>query len=151
LAGVKWQRCQFHLAKNLLDYLPPNVSQEEASAELRGVFNAPNRAEADRLLVLMVTKYHPVAPKLAAWLEANIPNGLTVFDFPVEHRRRLRTNMASNDSTARSSAAPVWQPCSPMKTPCSASPLRCSWSSTRSGKPKSATCPQQRIAALPPA
>lgn len=92
LAGVKWQRCQFHLAKNMLDYIPPNVSQEEASAELRGVFNAPNRAEADRLLELMVRKYATVAPKLAAWLEANVPEGLTVFDFPVEHRRRLRTN-----------------------------------------------------------
>jgi putative transposase len=92
LAGVKWQRCQFHLAQNLLDYLPPNVSQEEASAELRGVFNAPNRAEAERLLARMVQKYAPTSKKLAAWLETAIPEGLTVFDFPVEHRRRLRTN-----------------------------------------------------------
>ena len=92
LAGVPWQRCQFHLAQNLLDYLPPNVSQEEASAELRGVFNAPNRAEADRLLTLMVKKYAPASKKLANWLETAVPEGLTVFDFPVEHRRRLRTN-----------------------------------------------------------
>lgn len=92
MTGVKWQRCQFHLAKNLLGYLPPNVSQKEASAELRGVFNAPNRAEAERLLSLMVTQYAPIAPKLATWLEHNVPEGLTVFDFPVEHRRRLRTN-----------------------------------------------------------
>jgi transposase-like protein len=92
LSGVKWQRCQFHLAKNLLDYVPPSVSQEEASEELRGVFNAPNRAEAERLLELMARKYTTVAPKLAAWLEENVPEGLTVFDFPLEHRRRLRTN-----------------------------------------------------------
>ena len=92
LAGVKWQRCQFHLAHNLLDYLPPNVSQEEASAELRGVFNAPNRAEAERLLALLVKKYAPLSKKLAAWLETSVPEGLTVFDFPLEHRRRLRTN-----------------------------------------------------------
>lgn len=92
LPGVKWQRCQFHLAKNLLDHLPPNVSPQEASADLRAVFNAPNRAEADRLLGLMVSKYAPTAKKLAAWLEANVPEGLTVFDFPAEHRRRLRTN-----------------------------------------------------------
>ena len=92
LPGVKWQRCQFHLAQNLFDHLPPNVSQPEASADLRAVFNAPNRAEADRLLGLMVAKYEPVAKKLAAWLEANVPEGLTVFDFPAEHRRRLRTN-----------------------------------------------------------
>jgi putative transposase len=92
MAGVKWQRCQFHLAHNLLDYLPPNVSQEEASAELRGVFNAPNRAEAERLLALMVKKYAPISKRLAAWLETSISEGLTVFDCPVEHRRRLRTN-----------------------------------------------------------
>jgi putative transposase len=92
LAGVKWQRCQFHLGQNLLDHLPPNVSQKEASAELRGVFNAPNRIEADRLTELMVNKYRPVSKKLAEWLETNIPEGLTEFDFPVEHRRRLRTN-----------------------------------------------------------
>ena len=92
LSGVKWQRCQFHLAKNLFDHLPPNVPQEEASADLRAVFNAPNRVEADRLLGLTVSKYAPVAKKLAAWLEANVPEGLTVFDFPAEHRRRLRTN-----------------------------------------------------------
>jgi putative transposase len=92
LPGVKWQRCQFHLAKNLFDHLPPNVPQEEASADLRAVFNAPNRAEADRLLGLTVSKYAPIAKKLAAWLEANVPEGLTVFDVPADHRLRLRTN-----------------------------------------------------------
>jgi transposase-like protein len=90
--GVKWQRCQFHLAKNLFDHLPPNVSQEEASADLRAVFNAPNRPEAERLLGLTVSKYATSAKKLAAWLEENVPQGLTVFDFPADHRRRLRTN-----------------------------------------------------------
>jgi transposase-like protein len=90
--GVPWQRCQFHLAKNLFDHLPPNVSQPEASADLRAVFNAPNRSEAERLLGLMVSKYAPASKKLAAWLETNVPEGLTVFDFPADHRRRLRTN-----------------------------------------------------------
>jgi transposase-like protein len=89
--GVPWQRCQFHLAKNLFDHLPPGVSPSEASADLRAVWNAANRVEAERLLGLMVKKYAPHAPKLAAWLEENVPEGLTVFDFPVEHRRRLRT------------------------------------------------------------
>jgi transposase-like protein len=91
-SGVPWQRCQFHLAKNLFDHLPPNVPQQEASADLRAVFNAPNRSEAERLLSLTVSKYAPVAKKLAAWLEDNVPQGLTVFDFPADHRRRLRTN-----------------------------------------------------------
>ena len=92
--GVPWQRCQFHLAKNLLDHLPPNVSQTEASADLRAVFNAPSRAEAERLLKLMVEKHAKTAKRLADWLEANVPEGLAVFDFPAEHRRKLRTNNA---------------------------------------------------------
>ena len=90
--GVPWQRCQFHLAKNLFDHLPRGLSPSEASADLRAVFNAANRVEAERLLDLMVRKYEPVSAKLAAWLEASVPEGLTVFDFPLEHRRRLRTN-----------------------------------------------------------
>jgi putative transposase len=92
LAGVPWQRCQFHLAQNMLAYVPPSLSQEEASRDLRAVFNAPSRAEADRLLAMMVKKYEAAAPKLADWLELNVPEGLTVFAFPPEHRRRLRTN-----------------------------------------------------------
>ncbi|MCB9128258.1 MAG: transposase [Ardenticatenales bacterium] len=28
---------------------------------------------------------------MASWLEANIPEGLTVFDFPASTKRRLRT------------------------------------------------------------
>ncbi len=59
LSGVKWQRCQFHLAKNLFDHLPPNVPQEEASADLRAAFNAPNRVEADRLLGLTGPSWRP--------------------------------------------------------------------------------------------
>jgi transposase-like protein len=91
-SGVPWQRCQFHLAKNLLDHVPANLSQEEASIELRSVFSAPDRMEADRLLQRMVDKYAASAPKLAAWLEENVPEGLTVFALPTRHRRRLRTN-----------------------------------------------------------
>lgn len=90
--GVPWQRCQFHLATNMLDYVPKSLSQEEASEELRGVFNTPDRVEAERQLAQMVDKYADSAPKLAAWLETNVPEGLTVFNFPAKHRRRLRTN-----------------------------------------------------------
>lgn len=92
LPGVPWQRCQFHLAENLRDHLPGNLSQEDASAELRSVFDAPDRGEAERLLGRMVDKYTTCALKLAAWLEAHVPEGLTVFALPAKLRRRLRTN-----------------------------------------------------------
>lgn len=90
--GVPWQRCQFHLAQNLLAYVPPNLSQAEASSALRAVFHAPNRVEAERLLAQAVQKYASSAPKLSRWLEDNVPEGLTVLDFPEKHRRNLRTN-----------------------------------------------------------
>ena len=32
------------------------------------------------------------APKLAGWLEDNVPEGLAVFTLPEHHRRRLRTS-----------------------------------------------------------
>ena len=38
-------------------HVPKGLSQEEASEELRGVFNAPDRVEAERQLARMVDKY----------------------------------------------------------------------------------------------
>ena len=66
--------------------------RREVARDLRGVWDAPDRSEAERQLALLVKKYQATAPKLAAWLEANVPEGLTVFALPAEHRRRLRTS-----------------------------------------------------------
>lgn len=67
--GVPWQRCQFHLGQNLLDHIPKGISQSEVSGRApprsggrRGVFNAPNKREAERQLELMVQKYAPWIP-----------------------------------------------------------------------------------------
>ena len=90
--GVPWQRCQFHLQQNAGHYAPRVSLRGELARDLRAIFDAPDRAEADRRLRLAVDKYLKSAPKLSAWLEANIPEGLTVFQFPVTHQRRLRTS-----------------------------------------------------------
>ena len=42
-------------------------------------------------LEIAVKKYRATAPKLAEWLESNLPDGLAVFALPPSHRRRLRT------------------------------------------------------------
>ena len=91
LTSVPWQRCQFHLMQNAMHYVPKLEQRREVAAELRGVFNASDRREADERLAKLVTKYQKTAPKLAAWLETNVPEGLTVLTLPEEHRRRLRT------------------------------------------------------------
>ncbi len=38
-----------------------------------------------------VEKYAQSAPQLAQWLDANLPEGLTVFELPESHRKRMRT------------------------------------------------------------
>ena len=92
LTGVPWQRCQFHLMKNAMAYVPRPEMQPEVVADLRAVFDAPDRPEAERQLGLAAKKYRATAPKLADWLEENLAEGLAVFALPRSHRRRLRTS-----------------------------------------------------------
>ena len=89
--GVAWQRCQFHLMQNAMHYVPKISMRTEVTVDLRNVFNAPDRREADRLLGQLVKKYRSSAPDLSRWLETDVPEGLTVFELPSTHRRRLRT------------------------------------------------------------
>jgi putative transposase len=90
--GVPWQRCQFHLQQNAAHYVPRVEMRREVAVDLRAVFESRDRAEAERKLRQTVDKYAPKAPKLSAWLEANVAESFTVFAFPETHRRRLRTS-----------------------------------------------------------
>src|SRR5690606_22915291 len=90
-AGVAWQRCQFHLMQNALHQVPRQDHKNEVVQGLRGVFDAPDQAEAQRRLQLLVARYEKSMPRLSQWLDENVSEGLTVFCLPVEHRRRLRT------------------------------------------------------------
>ena len=89
--GVPWQRCQFHLMQNAMQYVPKVAMRVEVAEDLRAVFNAPDRNEAERQLSLAVEKYRDTAPKLSAWMEDAVPEGLSVFALPSSHRRKLRT------------------------------------------------------------
>lgn len=89
--GVPWQRCQFHLQQNAQAYVPRQSMKAEVAADIRAIFNAATRHGAEALLTALVEKYEKGASRLATWMEENIPEGLTVFSFPMAHRRRLRT------------------------------------------------------------
>ena len=89
--SVPWQRCQFHLQQNASQYVTRIEQRKEVASDLRAVFNAPGRGEADRLLAAVVKKYAESAPRLSVWVEANVYQGLTAMSFPVEHQKRLRT------------------------------------------------------------
>lgn len=90
--SVPWQRCQFHLQQNAQSYINKNSRKKEVAETIRAIFNAENMAEAERLLSLAVTRYEKDMPQLSRWMQENISEGLTIFHFPAEHRRRIRTS-----------------------------------------------------------
>ena len=92
MAPTPWQRCQFHLQQNAGAYVPKIELRPAVAADIRAIFNAPDRDEADRLLKLTIDRWRERAPKLADWMQANIPEGLTVMSQPLKVRRRLRTS-----------------------------------------------------------
>ena len=93
--GVPWQRCQFHLQQNALQYVPKLAWRASVAAELREVLHAQSRPLADALLKALISKYAKSAPELSAWLELNVPESLIVFCLPKDHRQRLRTSNAA--------------------------------------------------------
>ena len=90
--GVPWQRCQFHLQQNALHHCPKVALRHGLAADLRAVFNAASRPEADAKLRALAGQHQASAPALAAWLEASVPESLSVFLLPPEHRLRMRTS-----------------------------------------------------------
>jgi transposase-like protein len=93
--GVPWQRCQTHLQRNAQAYITKADLRAPVAADIRAIFNAPSKKEAERLLAAACEKYAHTQSKLAAWMEDNLTDGFAVFDLPEAVRRRLRTsNMA---------------------------------------------------------
>ena len=90
--AVPWQRCQFHLQQNAQAYVPRLDQRAEVAATLRSLFDCPNRPAAEARLKEIVARYSATAPKLAAWIEENLPQGFTVFALPVAHQKKMRTS-----------------------------------------------------------
>lgn len=92
--SVPWQRCQVHLQRNAVPYVPKISMRKEVANDIRNIFNAPSREEAERLLEMNAKKYKTTASRLSSWMEDNIPEGLTVFSLSENQRKKLRsTNM----------------------------------------------------------
>jgi transposase-like protein len=117
-AKVPWQRCQFHLQRNAMAFVPRVEMRAEVAADLRALFDSPDRTEAERRLQLVGEKYKGRVPRLSQWLEANVEEGLTMFAFPRSHWRRLRTSNLVERLTRESNAARGWQGCSRTRPPC---------------------------------
>lgn len=92
--AVPWQRCQFHLQQNAQACVPRLEQRAEVARDIRSVFECSGRRAAEQRLKEIVSHYAKSAPKLAAWMEENLPQGLTVFALPAAHQKRLRTSNA---------------------------------------------------------
>lgn len=90
--GIPWQRCQFHLQQNAQSYVTKRSKRREVADVIRSILTAPNEQVARQLLSQAVKTYEQSMPKLSSWMEENIPESLSHFQFPEEHRRRIRTS-----------------------------------------------------------
>jgi putative transposase len=90
--GVRWQRCQFHLQQNAQAYVPKKAMQKQVHNDIADIFAAPNGELAWARLKYYVEKYAESAPQLSEWMDENIPEGLTIFELPGKHRKRMRTS-----------------------------------------------------------
>lgn len=91
LPGVPWQRCQFHLQHNAQAYVSRLDQRTPVARQIRGIFNAPDVHEAQRLLGIAIKGWQSTHPQLAAWAEVNLPEGFAVYALPESHRVRMRT------------------------------------------------------------
>ncbi len=90
--AVPWQRCQFHMAQNAQSYAPKKTMRVEIGQAVRNIFNAPTVEDAKTYINKVKDKYSKSAPEFVTWLESNIEEGLVVYQFPKEHRIKIRTS-----------------------------------------------------------
>jgi len=86
----KVQRCQVHLARNVLAKCPHKIKQEVAD-DLRSIFYASSKKKAEGFYKVFETKWAKEVPSAFKSLETNIENALTFMSFPEAEWLALRT------------------------------------------------------------
>jgi putative transposase len=87
---TRHQRCTVHKTANVLDKLPRSV-QPAAKADLREIWQAPDRAAAETAITAFAEKYGAKYAKAVACLVKDREALLAFYDFPAEHWDHLRT------------------------------------------------------------
>jgi len=87
--GIFWQRCTFHFMKNVLDIVP-RAKRKYLAEDLKAVFSCSLKKDALRLAAEISKKYSKYE-RMEDMLTIDILDALTFMDFPVEHRRRIKT------------------------------------------------------------
>lgn len=88
--NAKVQRCQVHVAKNVLAKVPKKQKKIVAD-DIRSIFYASSRKKALELYFQFVEKWEMALPSAVSCLERSVKSCLTFFDFPEEEWISLRT------------------------------------------------------------
>jgi len=94
-AGTLWQRCIFHMAQNIQQYVPKVDMRGEVAQSLRDIFNARDKEEAIQRARDAIKNYKESAPRVSHWLEENCEEGMAFYSCPRTHWKKIRTNNAS--------------------------------------------------------
>jgi putative transposase len=87
---AKIQRCQVHVARNVIAKVPRKLKQEVAD-DLRSIFYASSRKKADEFAVSFAAKWEKDVPSAVKCLSNSLNACLTFFSFPEEEWISLRT------------------------------------------------------------
>lgn len=88
--GAKVQRCQVHVARNVLAKVPKKSKQQVADG-IRSIFYASSRKKAMEFFDQFVSKWEMTAPSAVSCLDKSIASCLSFYDFPEEEWISLRT------------------------------------------------------------
>ena len=90
--NVPLQRCQFHMSQNAQSYVPKKHMRIEIAESMRNIFNSPSLDMATMMIKKVSEDYEKSAPEFVTWLENNIREGLTIYNFPRKHQKKIRTS-----------------------------------------------------------
>ena len=93
LPEAAWQRCYVHFLRNAIDHLP-RKADDDCLTELRWIYDRRDLQEARRDLGVWIRKWENRYGKLCAWVEENVEQTLTFYQWPRAHHKHLKsTNM----------------------------------------------------------
>ena len=87
--GIFWQRCTFHFIRNVLDIVP-RAKRKYLAEDLKTVFSCSTKKDALKIAAGISDRYSKYE-RMEDMLAVDILDALTFMDFPVEHKRRIRT------------------------------------------------------------
>ena len=87
---AKIQRCQVHVARNVLAKVPKSLKQSVAD-DLRSIFYASSKKKAEEFAVLFRDKWEKDLPSAVKSFSNSLESCLTFFSFPEEEWISLRT------------------------------------------------------------